>query len=76
MKHMAMIKIPDGKEVRIFKENQLGQFSRYVLRNKKKLIFALEKIVVPENLTAKGLIEFAEQAKLNFSDQIITKRNL
>lgn len=77
MSSIVMTNIPDGISVRVFKDNQKGEFSRYVLHWKKELIFAIENVEVPQNLTAKGLIEFARaQFKSVDSDKIITKRNL
>lgn len=77
MSSLVMTQIPDGISVRVFQDSQKGEFSRYVLRWKKELIFAIEKIDVPQNLTAKGLIDFARATFKNSDiNNIITKRNL
>ena len=72
-----MTTIPDGISVRVFKDNERGEFAKYMLKWKKELLFAIENIEVPQNLTAKGLIDFA-RAKFKSADPdtIITKRNL
>ena len=77
MSALVMTTIPDGVSVRVFKEGQKIDFSKYVLRWKDNLIFAIEEVEVPKNLTAGGLISFARATFKNANpDNIITKRNL
>lgn len=76
MKNLAMIHIDKGLEVRVFKQGQKGDFSRYVIHNAEKLICAIENIEIPNDLTSKALIAFTWTAKSDPNSDVTLRSDL
>lgn len=72
--NIVVTQIPEGRQVDVFKKK--AEFAKFVLKAKKKLIFALEDIEIPDNLTAKGLIQFALSIQVQYKDNLITRGSL
>lgn len=72
--NIVVTQIPEGRQVDVFKKK--AEFAKFVLKAKKKLIFALEDIEIPDNLTAKGLVQFAESIQVQYKDNLITRGSL
>lgn len=75
MNSIVVLNIPNGISVRVFKEKEKMDFAKYMLKWKKDLVYAIENIEVPKNLSARGLIQFAQSIPESHKD-MITKRNL
>lgn len=64
-RHLVFQNIDKGIMVKLFKDNERGDYGRYVIKNKKSIIFTVDNIEVPDNLTAKGLLDFTSAIDTN-----------
>lgn len=76
--NLVMTKIDRGIQVHTFKPtaDDVKRYAKHLLANKGSLIFAIEDIEIPQNLTAKGLIQFAEGLRKTHTDDLILKQHL
>lgn len=65
MNMLVMSEIQDGQQVNVFKDTQRGDYAKFVMANKHKIKFIFEDVDVPDNLTSKGLLQFANSLKNN-----------
>lgn len=76
MSTLVMTKIPDGRQVNRFTDKQIVESSKFIMKNLKNLVYAIENIEVPDNLTAKGLLDFTVAAKRNPNSDVTLKSDL
>ena len=76
--NIVMTKIDKGIQVHTFKStnDDVRRYAKHLISIKGSLIFALEDIEVPQNLTAKGLIQFAEGLRKTHKNDLILKQHL